>query len=103
MTPAGTATSEGIEAPVTRPLVELPSGVALRIENINFIARMDLGKFAVHFHATPGLPNNYTSPIITTADMDVLREFGIIQRIQASEKDAQPAAANDAPKIELAT
>ncbi len=72
--------------PAVTPLVRLPSGTTLRVENINFIAKQEINKYAVFF----GSMGN--AAIIDGADMDVLEEFGIIQRVVPADKPAIAAA-----------
>lgn len=85
--------NEAPEAPIQRPLVELPSGVIIDIAKIAFIAKRELNQYVIYFQ------NTAVGPFLTGEDLDALREYGIVQKVVVSA----PAAANDeASKIEVA-
>ena len=66
------------------PLLQLPSGVALRLDKLLFIVRKELGQFMAVIEGA-GL-----APSLTTADIDVLKNLGVIQ---------VPDSVPEAPKV----
>ena len=69
------------------PMVQLPSGVCLSLDNIALIARKEITQFAVFY------PNCGQVPTITLQDMAALKAIGFVQEAP------EPEAANDAPRI----
>jgi hypothetical protein len=69
------------EAPMQRPLVQLPNGVILNLDHIRFIGRKELNQFVVFFDGPQG-------PIISGEDLDLLQEFGIVQVLKTAKKEA---------------
>ncbi len=76
---------------VFMPLIELPSGVSIRPDRINFIARQELNKYVAHMQQAVQMP------FLTGEDLDVLRGLGVVQK-----PAPVPEAATAAPALEVA-
>lgn len=85
-------TEETKEAPLERPLLQLPTGAIVRVEDIAMITRVELNQYVIHFKGVTGVGAKATSE-----DLEALAAWGMIQKLPAP----QPVAANDT-KIEIA-
>jgi hypothetical protein len=77
-----------MEAQAQRPLVQLPCGIAINMDKVLFIARKELNQYMIF------MENCQASPNITGADLDVMVEYGLVQRLEST---AVP------PKLEVAS
>lgn len=62
------------------PMMQLPSGVAIRADKILFIARAEINKYVAFMDGTP------QNPFLTGEDLDVLRQIGCIQGTEPETK-----------------
>lgn len=67
------------------PMVQLPSGVAIRADKILFISRKEINQYVAFMENAP------QAPLLTGDDVDMLRAIGAIQ--------GQPPEAASDPKI----
>lgn len=77
-----------------RPLVELPSGTVLNIERLSFISRKEINQYVAFF------PEMTQAALISGTDLDALRMYGVIQRLELPTPIEPPLEA--LPKIEVA-
>lgn len=66
------------------PLVQLPSGTAIRADKVLFIARQELGKYVA---VMDGVSQH---PILTLDDMNFLRDMGCIQSPPGEQPKEEP-------------
>jgi hypothetical protein len=79
-------------APQFMPLLELPSGVMIRPDQILYIARKEIGKYM----AIMDSPFNPQMPLLDLGDIEFLKNLGVVQELPKA------AAANDAkPLVEV--
>lgn len=75
-----------------QPLVQLPSGAVINLEKVAFIARKEIGQYAIMMQNDPRVV------MADLRDLEALAAYGIVQALEAPPVEA----ANDSSKIETA-